>query len=54
VAAIALLVVIALAPANWTPRTALGWQIDHFLGYFAITSIVCIAWSQPLVVGEAS
>jgi uncharacterized transporter YbjL len=30
-----LLVIGALGPANWTPRTALGWQIDHFLGYFA-------------------
>jgi hypothetical protein len=25
-----LLVIGALGPANWTPRTALGWQIDHF------------------------
>jgi hypothetical protein len=32
-----LLVIGALGPANLTPRTALGWQIDHFLGYFAIT-----------------
>ncbi len=51
VAAITLLVVAALGPANWAPRTALGWQIDHFLGYFAITSLVCIAWSRPFVVG---
>jgi len=53
VAAIVLLVVAALGPGNWTPRTALGWQIDHFLGYFVITSIVCIAWSRPFVVGGA-
>jgi len=52
-AAIALVVVAALGPANWAPRTALGWQIDHFLGYFAITAIVCIAWSLPFVVGGA-
>ncbi|MGO8973651.1 MAG: hypothetical protein ACLQNV_08995 [Steroidobacteraceae bacterium] len=51
VVAIALLVVAALGPANWALRTALGWQIDHFLGYFAITSIVCIAWSRPFVFG---
>ena len=51
--AIALLVVAALGPANWAPRTALGWQIDHFLGYFAITSLVCIAWSRPFMVGGA-
>ena len=48
---IVLLVVGALGPANWTPRTALGWQIDHFLGYFAITLFVCVAWPRPLVVG---
>jgi VanZ family protein len=46
-----LLVIGALGPANWTPRTPLGWQIDHFLGYFAITLLVCVAWPRPLVVG---
>ena len=48
-----LLVIGALGPADWTPRTALGWQIDHFLGYFAITLVVCYAWPRPLVVGGA-
>ncbi len=46
-----LLVIGALGPANWTPRTALGWQIDHLFGYFAITLLVCYAWPRPLVVG---
>ena len=46
-----LLVIGALGPANWTPRTALGWQFDHFLGYFAITLLVCFAWPRPFVVG---
>jgi VanZ family protein len=46
-----LLVIGALGPASWTPRTALGWQIDHFLGYFVITSLVCFAWPRPFVVG---
>jgi hypothetical protein len=53
VAIIVLLVIIALGPAKWTPRTALGWEIDHFVGYFAITSFVCLAWPRPLVVGGA-
>jgi hypothetical protein len=39
-----LLLIGALGPVNWTPRTALGWRIDHFLGYFAITLVVCYAW----------
>jgi VanZ family protein len=51
VAIMVLLVIGALGPANWTPRTALGWQTDHFLGYFAITLFICFAWSRPLVVG---
>ncbi len=46
-----LLVIGALGPANWTPRTALGWQFDHLLGYFAITLLVCYAWPRPFVVG---
>ena len=53
VAAMALLVVAALGPADWAPRSGLGWQIDHFVGYFVITSIVCVGWGQPLVVGGA-
>lgn len=48
---LALLVVGALGPADWTPRTPLGWQTDHFLGYFAITLLVCYAWPRPFVVG---
>ena len=51
VAIMVLLVIGALGPANWTPRTALGWRIDHFLGYFAITLFVCSAWPRPFVVG---
>jgi VanZ family protein len=50
-AIMALLIIGALGPANWTPRTALGWQTDHFLGYFAITLLVCFAWPRPLTVG---
>jgi hypothetical protein len=46
-----LLVIGALGPADWTPRTALGWQLDHFLGYFAITLLICVAWPRPFVVG---
>jgi hypothetical protein len=53
VAAIALLVFAHLGPASWKPRTGLSGQIDHFLGYFAVTSIVCLAWPRPFVVGGA-
>ena len=53
VALLALCVIAALGPANWQPRTALGWEFDHFLGYFVITSIVCFAWRRPVLVGGA-
>jgi VanZ family protein len=53
IAAMVLVVFVALGPADWAPRTALGWEIDHFLGWFAITSLVCFAWPRPFVVGGA-
>jgi VanZ family protein len=53
VAALVLLVIAALGPAKWAPRSGFGWEIDHFLGYFAITSLVCFAWPRPFVVGGA-
>jgi hypothetical protein len=50
---LALLVVAALGPANWAPRSPFGWQIDHIVGYFVITSIVCVAWPRSFLVGGA-
>ena len=46
-----LLVIAALGPASWAPRTHLGWQFDHFICYFGITLFACFAWPRPLVVG---
>jgi VanZ family protein len=48
-----LLVFAALGPAKWIPRSGLGWQIDHIVGYFAFTLMFCLAWPRPLVVGGA-
>ncbi len=53
VAAMVLFVIIALGPAKWTPRLGLGWQADHFLGYFVLTSLVCASWIRPFMVGGA-
>jgi hypothetical protein len=53
VAALVLLAFIALGPAAWTPRSGLGWEVDHFVGYFVITSMFCLAWPRPLVVAGA-
>jgi hypothetical protein len=41
VAIIVFLVYVHLGPANLQPpRSGLGWQLDHLLGYFVATSIV--------------
>jgi VanZ family protein len=48
-----LLVIAALGPAKWAPRTELGWQFDHFIGYFGITLFFCLAWPRPFVIGGA-
>jgi VanZ family protein len=51
-AVICFLVYLHLGPEKWQPpRTGLGW-LEHFLGYFAATSIVLLAWpKRPFVVG---
>ena len=51
VAIMVLLVIAALGPAKWAPRTELAWQFDHFIGYFGITLFFCSAWPRPLVIG---
>jgi VanZ family protein len=48
-----LLVIAALGPEKWAPRTHLGWQFDHIIGYFGITLFFCLAWPRPFVVGGA-
>jgi hypothetical protein len=52
-AVLVLLVFVGLGPARWQPRSGLGWEIDHFVGYFVITLMCCLAWPRPLVVGGA-
>ena len=46
-----LLVIAALGPEKWAPRTEFGWQFDHFIGYFGITLFFCFAWPRPSLVG---
>jgi VanZ family protein len=46
-----LLVIGALGPENWTPRTPFGWKFDHFIGYFGIALFFCFAWPRPFLVG---
>ena len=51
VVALVFLVFLALGPASWQPRSGLGWELDHFVGYFVFTWIFLFAWPRPLVVG---
>jgi VanZ family protein len=44
---------VGLGPATWQPRSGLGWEIDHFVGYCVITLMCCVPWPRPLVVGGA-
>jgi VanZ family protein len=48
---VVLLVIAALGPEKWAPRTQLGWQFDHFIGYFGITLFFCFAWPRPFTLG---
>ena len=53
VAAFVLLAIVALGPSKLVPRTGLGWELDHFVAYFALTLMFCLVWPRPLVVGTA-
>ena len=53
VAALVLLVFVAVGPAKWQPRSGIGWEYDHFFGYFVFTLMFCLAWPRPLMVGAA-
>jgi hypothetical protein len=50
---VALAVVIfasLMLPATWERLRTGHWAVEHFLAYFAATSIVCLGWRRPLVV----
>ena len=50
VAAIAAIALATLVPSEWVPRPGLHWLAEHFLGYFAVTTIICLAWPRPVPV----
>jgi VanZ family protein len=47
---IAAAIVASQIPANMQLRTGLHWQVEHFLVYFAATSVFCLAWPRPFIV----
>jgi VanZ family protein len=52
-ALVLLLLFAALGPAKMQYRTGLGWQVDHVVGYFGFTLMICLAWPRPVIVGAA-
>jgi hypothetical protein len=40
----------SLVPFDWQVRLGLHWLTEHFVAYFAVTSIVCLAWPRPMAV----
>ena len=47
---LAAIAVATLIPAAWQIRLGLHWLLEHFLAYFAVTSIFCLAWPRPMAV----
>src|SRR5262249_31160430 len=52
-AVLVLLLFVGVGPQKWQPRSGIGWEIDHFAGYFVVTLMFCVAWARPLVVAGA-
>jgi hypothetical protein len=53
VAGVVLLVAIAYAsllPVAWQFRTGLHWLIEHFVIFFVVTTVFCIAFQRPMLV----
>jgi VanZ family protein len=52
--ALAAITVITLAPEQWVVvRTGVHWMLDHFVGYFCLTLLVCSLYRRPFVVAIA-
>src|SRR5262245_28797175 len=52
--ALAAITVTTLAPEQWVVvRTGVHWMVDHFVGYFCLTLLVCSLYRRPFVVAVA-
>jgi VanZ family protein len=40
----------ALVPAGWQLRLGLHWLAEHFLAFFTLTAIFCLASRRPMTV----
>ena len=48
--AVAAIVFASLTPVGWQMRFGLHWLVEHFLVFFAFTTLVCLAWPKPMMV----
>jgi hypothetical protein len=46
-------VVATVGPSQWVPRTGVHWLVDHFLVYFGVTALICLAWPRPFLVATS-
>jgi hypothetical protein len=37
-------------PAAWPVRLGLHWLVEHFLAYFVVTTVFCLATRRPMAV----
>jgi VanZ family protein len=44
--------VAALIPGGWQVRTGLHWLVEHFLAFFTVTLVFCLAWPRPMRVAS--
>jgi hypothetical protein len=51
--ALALIGVATLGPTQWVPRTGIHWLVDHFIIYFAVTAVICLACPRPVLVATS-
>jgi VanZ family protein len=49
-AAVLIIAVASLIPANMQLRTGLHWLVEHFLAYVGTAFILCLASPRPLIV----
>ena len=53
VAIVMLIFASLMLPPSWERLRTGHWDLEHFLAYFAATSIVCLGWPRPFVVAGA-
>ena len=51
--AVASIVMAALLPTKWVPRTGLGWEFEHFSTYLVTTFALCIALKRPVLIASS-